>query len=101
MSEFVPYPGNIQHPWLQKIVLLMDQYREVRLLWTVLDFMVGVAALGLVIWLIYRVRQINREVQSKQEEITGLVNSATKSAKDTNRHLVAAAKQVKRPSGAV
>lgn len=63
--------------FLENIVWLMDQYRDIRLIWTVLEAMIILFVLCLVIIMVYRVCKTNKWMRERFEIQNRKINQIT------------------------
>ncbi len=55
--------------FLKWIVYLMDEYRDLRLVWTVVEGFLLIFILGLIIYFIWKVQQVNKNIKEKYAKL--------------------------------
>jgi hypothetical protein len=84
--QFYDMPlDSIKSPTAKYVISLMDRYRDWRLFYNSIDFILGVV-LTIVVLLIFRkLKRIRHEVNRSHDELSSLILDVTKTAKSADR----------------
>jgi len=75
------------YPTKHPLLYWLDHFRDLRLMWVGVDAILGLVTLGLVTWLYFKMRRMNKDAHHKHQKLAALVEEAARLAKDVNRRL--------------